>query len=313
MSVGLLVELPSGVVSVEADGSNTIAKLKEDVAASAGLQAAALSLTFEGLELADASMVCEHPLESGSSLVAVVSKNHAVKMKLEDLGWVGCNMEGFAARVQMHQSLPVSSVNASDARYARIFELLCEICEKDTQWYKGVSAAISGLEGKGFPQCTEAILDSFLPGDVGMLPQMYADSVLRTAASTGRTSVARELLEHGAVHTALNNEMAALHLAAVGNHVDVVQLLLEDFADVFAITQNGNTALHLAACSGCTEAARVLVSHDSTLITITNNDNESPADLARRHGHTSLADLLQPAAPARPVSGSWFSLFSQFF
>ena len=56
--------------------------------------------------------------------------------------------------------------------------------------------------------------------------------------------------------------------------------------------QNGNTALHVAAASGLEHCVQALINAGSPLFT-ENNDKMTPCDMAVKHGHHAIAQLLE--------------------
>ncbi|KIY91408.1 hypothetical protein MNEG_16556 [Monoraphidium neglectum] len=105
-----------------------------------------------------------------------------------------------------------------------------------------------------------------------------------------------------------------LHLAARGNHLDVVSALLahgggdggdgEGAAAAAAAARNKlrDTPLHSAARRGAARAAAALLAAAPGAAEATNKHGLTPADLAARRGHTELAALLRPSTAAAPAA-----------
>ncbi|EGZ23198.1 hypothetical protein PHYSODRAFT_483990 [Phytophthora sojae] len=156
---------------------------------------------------------------------------------------------------------------------------------------------------------------------------LYGDTVLHAATTSGNIAVIALLLESGCVkvddrnhthltcaHVAPNvetlsflgeqseadllatdaEERMPLAYACLRNDVDSIQYLCKkhpdfvDYADV-----HGNTPLHIAAWLGLQEAAEVLVCFlPSIALYITNENGENAADLARSSGREDMAAFL---------------------
>ncbi len=78
-----------------------------------------------------------------------------------------------------------------------------------------------------------------------------------------------------------------LHLAAMQGHLQCVQLLLDNKADINAQNDNNDTPLHLAVYRGQLACVQILVQHQASL-TIRNNNGETPAMLAAEKGHNEI-------------------------
>lgn len=67
--------------------------------------------------------------------------------------------------------------------------------------------------------------------------------------------------------------------------VGIVEILLENGADINAITNGRQTPLHLAALGvGGSETLQLLLSYSTLDRTITNNQGETASDVAKRCG-----------------------------
>jgi ankyrin repeat protein len=74
-------------------------------------------------------------------------------------------------------------------------------------------------------------------------------------------------------------------------HTKVVQLLLENSADVNTTDKDGNSPLHHACSRGHTDVVRLLLKNDANVNAINNEDN-TPLYIACRYGHTIVVKLL---------------------
>jgi ankyrin repeat protein len=118
--------------------------------------------------------------------------------------------------------------------------------------------------------------------------------LLLQAAEEGNLDEVRDLVENQGVdvNTAKNEfGETALHLAAFGDHLDVVQYLAtRRRVDVDAKDRNGMTALHLAAAENHLYVVQFLVSivdDDAT-----NFSGETALDIAQRRGQADVVEFL---------------------
>jgi ankyrin repeat protein len=116
------------------------------------------------------------------------------------------------------------------------------------------------------------------------------ETPLMMAALKGRMDWTQRLIERGA--KVQREGWTALHYAASGPNVKVLQLLLERGADIDAVAPNGNTALMLAARYGTEDSVRLLVQRGANK-RLLNDRNLSAADLARSSERLWLVPLLQ--------------------
>ena len=73
--------------------------------------------------------------------------------------------------------------------------------------------------------------------------------------------IRRELRNGTPVDSRLDCGLTPLHLATLFHHVDAVELMMSERADVSLADAEGNTALHMAAFLGHTDVVRVLLKH----------------------------------------------------
>ena len=89
----------------------------------------------------------------------------------------------------------------------------------------------------------------------------YTKGAFSKAAESGDLAVVKLFVESGmSVHTPDNDYgLTVLHFAAWKGHLEVVEYLVGQGADVNAKTDDGDTVLHFAAWDGHTDVVRYLV------------------------------------------------------
>ncbi len=120
-------------------------------------------------------------------------------------------------------------------------------------------------------------------------------TALQLAAYFGHTDVARALLEQGAdVHALSENAMAntALHGAIAGKRAETILQLLNHGANPEATDSGGNTALHLAAHEGVPETIERLLQRGIN-VNPRRKDGKTPLAVAVAEGKTQAVDLLR--------------------
>lgn len=108
--------------------------------------------------------------------------------------------------------------------------------------------------------------------------------ILHWAAEAGSMKCARWLLSHGAEANAADegdSGWTPLHLAADGNHTELIWLLAEKGADLNAADTKGRTPLHRATYGGKLEAAEVLIVLGASLRKL-NKSGRTPLEVARK-------------------------------
>jgi ankyrin repeat protein len=117
------------------------------------------------------------------------------------------------------------------------------------------------------------------------LKNYFGIPVLHSAAGNGHKAVVQLLLENGAnIEARSESEATALHWAAYGDHDTVVQLLIEKGANVEAKGGRGETALHQVAKYGHSNVVRLLIEKGADLEAETNG-GETALQQAAGNGH----------------------------
>jgi beta-lactamase regulating signal transducer with metallopeptidase domain len=129
-------------------------------------------------------------------------------------------------------------------------------------------------------------------------------SPLIVAAQNRHLSTVRLLLDRGAdIRMPVPGDGNPLIMAARGGSVDVVELLLNRGADIEQVVPGDENALIEASASGRLAVARLLISRganvNSRVWVEPSGDRpgeyRSPLSMARRNGHTAVADYLRSA------------------
>lgn len=100
---------------------------------------------------------------------------------------------------------------------------------------------------------------------------------------------------------------APLHYAvsaAQPHQIEIVKLLLENYAFIDAQSPNGTTPLMMAAGYGSEEAARLLLDEGADTA-MRNQQGMTAADFARKAQRSQLAAQIEAAARSRKSRGSW--------
>lgn len=86
-------------------------------------------------------------------------------------------------------------------------------------------------------------------------------------------------------------DASAMHGAAVGGHLSVLETLIEGRADLQVQSHEGHSAMHGAASKGHTQAVQLLLKHHADP-TLQSKEGETPMHLAARRGHPAILELL---------------------
>ena len=121
---------------------------------------------------------------------------------------------------------------------------------------------------------------------------------LHRACYENHSHIAEILLQNGADVSALTNECwQPLHSASKWNSSSCVALLLNWGADINAVTRGGLTPLHLAASNATAyETLLLLLNHPLIDATIVNSNGETALEISQRCGpYSEMFDIVHPA------------------
>lgn len=107
-----------------------------------------------------------------------------------------------------------------------------------------------------------------------------------------------------------DNGITPLMFAAMENHVDCIELLLNAQADKDTQDKDGKTALHHACIHGKLDSVKVLVAETGTNRSIQDKNGFTPLHEACRHGHL---DIVKELLIAYPDAGAKRDLVSDTF
>ena len=111
------------------------------------------------------------------------------------------------------------------------------------------------------------------------------------ASREGRADVIRLLLQYNAEVNATDDaNYTPLHHASIFGHTVVAQILLENGADINAVSNYG-TPLYLASSKGLFETARILLDRGAD-VSICGPSGQTPFQVATDRGHTEITKLL---------------------
>ena len=120
----------------------------------------------------------------------------------------------------------------------------------------------------------------------------YDNTLLIWAEHWGRTELVQLLIDNNANLNVTDNYGAtALIRAASSGHTEIVKLLIDNDANLNVTDNHGATALIRAASSGHTEIVKLLIDNDANL-NVTDNHGATALMLAAGIGHTEIFRLL---------------------
>ena len=113
-----------------------------------------------------------------------------------------------------------------------------------------------------------------------------------TATSKDYFQIAKSLANKADPNAKDGSGHTRLHLAAMKNQKDVVELLLANGALVNAKDNDGETPLHYAAFTGNKDLEELLLASHAD-VNAADNDGETPLHLAMEQHHEDVAELLR--------------------
>lgn len=128
------------------------------------------------------------------------------------------------------------------------------------------------------------------------------ESPLMMAALKGHVDLARKLIERGA--DVNKTGWTALHYAATGGHLAIIELLLEHHAYIDAESPNGTTPLMMAAQYGSIDAVRLLLEAGADP-GLKNQLGLSAIDFAHRVNRAEAAELIARTVRRAQPKGKW--------
>lgn len=136
----------------------------------------------------------------------------------------------------------------------------------------------------------------YLEDQPGILNQFAVDGFTGLGLSCffNQKEIVSFLLQKGAdPNIASNNDfkVAPLHSAAATSQIEIVNILLQNSANVNAKQSNGVTALHSAAHNGATELVKLLLKNGADKNDKT-QEGKSVLDFAKEGGFTEIINLL---------------------
>lgn len=123
---------------------------------------------------------------------------------------------------------------------------------------------------------------------------MGENTPLMVAARDGDEKSALALIKKIDVKIKNESGLAALSLAALNGHKNIVQALLDNGAPINETDMYNHTPVSHAAIVGHVDVVRLLIGRNADL-TIKSKAGDTALDLARRHGHKEVEQLLKNA------------------
>ena len=128
------------------------------------------------------------------------------------------------------------------------------------------------------------------------------ESPLMMAALSGQIELARALIKRGA-HVNKTG-WTPLHYAATKGHLDLIQLLLENYAYIDAESPNGTTPLMMAARYGSPAAVKLLLEEGADPL-LRNQQGLNAIDFANGANRKDAADAIAASVRSGRPKGKW--------
>jgi ankyrin repeat protein len=128
------------------------------------------------------------------------------------------------------------------------------------------------------------------------------ESPLMLAAINGLTEICQQLISKGA--DVNKPGWTPLHYAATHGHLAVMNLLLENYAYIDAVSPNGSTPLMMAASYGTPTAVKLLLEAGADPM-LKNDLGLSAIDFAQRANRAESAEIISAFVRGRQPKGNW--------
>jgi ankyrin repeat protein len=122
------------------------------------------------------------------------------------------------------------------------------------------------------------------------------------AALKGQKEIVRKLIARDA--DVNKTGRTPLHYAATGGHVEIIQILLDEYAYIDAESPNKSTPLMMAAKYGTPAAVKLLLEAGADP-TLRNELGLSAIDFAQQGNRRDSAELIAAAIRATKPKGKW--------
>lgn len=128
------------------------------------------------------------------------------------------------------------------------------------------------------------------------------ESPLMIAALNGSSDLAQVLIGKGA--DVNKTGWTPLHYAATRGHLQMMSLLLDNYAYIDAASPNGTTPLMMAAFYGTPQAVKLLLDAGADAL-IKNDQSLTAIDFAQRNNRADSAELIAASIRAKYPKGKW--------
>ena len=164
---------------------------------------------------------------------------------------------------------------------------------------QGRSGLYLALKGENF-KATSALLA--WPGIKTETRTAQDESPLMIAALEGQLDICTQLIAKNA--DVNKTGWTPLHYAASRGHLDVIRLLLDNYAFIDAASPNGTTPLMMAAQYGSDDAVKLLLDEGADPL-LKNQKNLTAIDFAQKADRPATVELVSIAVRARKPKGTW--------
>lgn len=128
------------------------------------------------------------------------------------------------------------------------------------------------------------------------------ESPLMIAALEGQLDICAQLIAKDA--DVNKTGWTPLHYAASRGHLDVIRLLLENYAFIDAASPNGTTPLMMAAQYGSDDAVKLLLDEGADPL-LKNQKSLTAIDFAQIANRPATVEMVSAAVRARKPKGTW--------